>query len=186
MKVPRIGPKAFEQAAGFLRIPDAKNPLDNTAVHPEQYALVEKMAKDLKCSVKELIEQKELRKNIRLENYISEEVGMLTLKDILEELDKPGRDPRSKIEVFEFDKTIHKIEDLREGMVLPGIVTNITAFGCFVDVGVKENGLVHLSQMADRYITDPSQVVSLHQHLKVKILNVDLDRKRIQLSMKGL
>ncbi|MFA7044399.1 MAG: helix-hairpin-helix domain-containing protein, partial [Bacteroidales bacterium] len=186
MKVSRIGPKAFEQAAGFLRIPDAKNPLDNTAVHPEQYALVEKMAKDLKCSVKELIEQKELRKNIRLENYISEEVGMLTLKDILEELDKPGRDPRSKIEVFEFDKTIHKIEDLREGMVLPGIVTNITAFGCFVDVGVKENGLVHLSQMADRYITDPSQVVSLHQHLKVKILNVDLDRKRIQLSMKGL
>jgi len=186
MKVPRIGPKAFEQAAGFLRIPDAKNPLDNTAVHPEQYALVEKMAKDLKCSVKELIEQKELRKNIRLENYISKEVGMLTLKDILEELDKPGRDPRSKIEVFEFDKTIHKIEDLREGMVLPGIVTNITAFGCFVDVGVKENGLVHLSQMADRYITDPSQVVSLHQHLKVKILNVDLDRKRIQLSMKGL
>ncbi|MEA4839476.1 MAG: Tex family protein [Bacteroidales bacterium] len=186
MKVPRIGPKAFEQAAGFLRIPDAKNPLDNTAVHPEQYALVEKMAKDLKCSVKELIEQKELRKNIRLENYISEEVGMLTLKDIMEELDKPGRDPRSKIEVFEFDKTIHKIEDLREGMVLPGIVTNITAFGCFVDVGVKENGLVHLSQMADRYITDPSQVVSLHQHLKVKILNVDLDRKRIQLSMKGL
>jgi len=186
LKVPRVGPKAFEQAAGFLRIPGAGNLLDNTAVHPEQYPLVEKMAKDLKCSVKDLIEQKELRQDIRLENYVSDKVGMPTLKDILEELDKPGRDPRSRIEVFEFDKTIHKIEDLREGMVLPGIVTNITAFGCFVDVGVKENGLVHLSQMAERYITDPSQVVSLHQHLKVKVLGVDLDRKRIQLSMKGI
>jgi len=186
MKVPRIGPKAYEQAAGFLRIPDAKNPLDNTAVHPEQYTLVEKMAKDLKCSVKDLLEKKELRDELKLENYVSKDFGMPTLKDIMEELDKPGRDPRSKIEVFEFDKTIHKIEDLREGLVLPGIVTNITAFGCFVDVGIKENGLVHLSQMADRYITDPSQVVTLHQHLKVKVLSVDLDRKRVQLSMKGI
>jgi len=186
MKVPRIGPKAYEQAAGFLRIPDAKNPLDNTAVHPEQYTLVEKMAKDLKCSVKDLLEKKELRSELKLENYVSKDFGMPTLKDIMEELDKPGRDPRSKIEVFEFDKTIHKIEDLREGLVLPGIVTNITAFGCFVDVGIKENGLVHLSQMADRYITDPSQVVTLHQHLKVKVLSVDLDRKRVQLSMKGI
>lgn len=186
IKVPRIGPKAFEQAAGFLRIPGAKNPLDNTAVHPEQYPLVEKMAKDLKCSVKDLIEQKELRSKIKLEDYVSANVGMPTLKDIMDELDKPGRDPRSKIEVFEFDKTIHKIEDLKEGMVLPGIVTNITAFGCFVDVGIKENGLVHLSQMTDRYITDPSQVVTLHQHLSVKVLSVDLDRKRVQLSMKGV
>ena len=186
IKVPRVGPKAFEQAAGFLRIPGAKNLLDNTAVHPEQYTLVEKMAKDLKCSVKDLIAQKELRQNLKLENYVSESVGMPTLKDIMEELDKPGRDPRSKIEIFEFDKSIHKLEDLREGMILPGIVTNITAFGCFVDVGIKENGLVHLSQMADKYITDPSQVVSLHQHLQVKVLSVDMERKRVQLSMKGL
>jgi len=186
MKVPRIGPKAFEQAAGFLRIPGAKNPLDNTAVHPEQYSLVEKMAKDLKCSVKDLIEKKDFRALIKLDGYVSDKVGMPTLKDIMDELDKPGLDPRSKIEIFEFDKTIHKIEELKEGMVLPGIVTNITAFGCFVDVGVKENGLVHLSQMADRYITDPSQVVSLHQHLKVKVLSVDLERKRIQLTLKDI
>jgi len=186
LKVPRIGPKAFEQAAGFLRITAAKNPLDNTAVHPEQYSLVEKMAKDLKCSVKDLIDKKELRIQIQLEKYVSDKVGMPTLKDIMNELDKPGLDPRSKIEIFEFDKSIRKIEDLKIGMVLPGIVTNITAFGCFVDVGVKENGLVHLSQMADRYITDPSQVVSLHQHLKVKVLSVDLERKRIQLTLKDL
>jgi protein Tex len=186
MKVPRIGAKSFEQAAGFLRIPNAENPLDNTAVHPEQYSLVEKMAKDLKCSVKDLIAQKDLRKELKLEKYISDNVGMPTLKDIMDELDKPGRDPRSKIEVFEFDKTIHKIEDLREGMVLPGIVTNITAFGCFVDIGIKENGLVHLSQMADKFITDPSQVVTLHQHLQVRVVSVDTERKRVQLSMKAL
>lgn len=186
MKVPRIGSKSFEQAAGFLRIPEAENPLDNSAVHPEQYPLVERMAKDLNCSVKELMEQKELRKNLKLENYISENVGMPTLKDIMDELDKPGRDPRSKIEVFEFDKTIHKIEDLREGLVLPGIVTNITAFGCFVDIGIKENGLVHLSQMADRYISDPAQVVSLHQHVQVRVVSVDTERKRVQLSLKSV
>jgi protein Tex len=186
IKVPRLGPKAFEQAAGFLRIPDAENPLDNSAVHPERYALVEKMAKDVKCSVNDLMKQKELRKNIKLEEYLSDNVGMPTLQDIMQELDKPGRDPRSKIEVFEFDKTIRKIEDLREGMVLPGIITNITNFGAFVDVGIKENGLVHLSQMADKYITDPSQVVSLHQHVQVRVQSVDLERKRVQLSMKSI
>jgi len=186
LKVPRVGPKAYEQAAGFLRITDAKNPLDNTGVHPESYSLVEKMAKDLKCTVRELIQQKELRNSIKLESYLSDKVGMPTLKDILDELDKPGLDPRSKIEVFEFDKSIHKLEDLKDGMILPGIVTNITAFGCFVDVGIKENGLVHLSQMADRYITDPSQVVSLHQHVQVRVVSVDAERKRVQLSMKDV
>jgi uncharacterized protein len=186
LKVPRLGPKAYEQAAGFLRIPDAANPLDNSAVHPERYDLVEKMAKDSKCSVLDLVKQKERRALIKLESYVSEHVGMPTLQDIMQELDKPGRDPRSKIEVFEFDKTIRKIEDVHAGMVLPGIVTNITAFGCFVDFGIKENGLVHLSQMADRYITDPSQVVSLHQHVRVKVVSVDLERHRIQLTMKSV
>jgi protein Tex len=184
MNVPRIGSKSFEQAAGFLRIPDSENPLDNTAVHPERYSLVEKMAKDLGCTVKDLIEKKELRKSLILEHYISDSVGLPTLKDIMDELDKPGRDPRNKIEVFEFDKNIRKIEDLGEGMVLNGIVTNITAFGCFVDIGIKENGLVHLSQMADHFITDPSTVVTIHQHVQVRVLSVDLERKRIQLSLR--
>ncbi|MDP4277099.1 MAG: Tex family protein [Bacteroidota bacterium] len=184
LKVPRIGPKAYEQAAGFLRIPTGGNPLDNTAVHPERYALVEKMASDLHCSVKELIEKKELRQSIRIEDYLSDSVGLPTLKDIMEELDKPGRDPRNTIEVFEFDKNIRKIEDLKTGLVLNGIVSNITAFGCFVDIGIKENGLVHLSEMADRYIKDPSEVVSIHQHIQVKVIGIDLSRKRIQLSMK--
>jgi len=186
LKVTRLGPKAYEQAAGFLRIPDAVNPLDNSAVHPERYDLVEKMAKDAKCTVLDLIKQKERRATIQLENYVSENVGMPTLQDIFHELDKPGRDPRNKIEVFEFDKSIRKIEEVHAGMVLPGIVTNITAFGCFVDFGIKENGLVHLSQMADRYITDPSQVVSLHQHVRVKVVSVDLERHRIQLTMKSV
>jgi protein Tex len=185
LKVPRLGPKAFEQAAGFLRIPDSENALDNSAVHPEQYALVAKMASDLHCTVADLMKDRLLREQIRLEDYLSDNVGMPTLKDIMQELAKPGRDPRNQIEIFEFDKTIRKIEDLREGMVLPGIVTNVTNFGAFVDVGIKENGLVHLSQMADRYITDPSQVVSLHQHVRVKVMSVDLERKRVQLSMKG-
>jgi uncharacterized protein len=184
MNVPRIGSKSFEQAAGFLRIPDSENPLDNTAVHPERYSLVEKMAKDLGCTVKDLIEKKELRKSLILENYISDSVGLPTLKDIMDELDKPGRDPRNKIEVFEFDKNIRKIEDLGEGMVLNGIVTNITAFGCFVDIGIKENGLVHLSQMSDHFITDPSTVVTIHQHVQVRVLSIDLERKRIQLSLR--
>jgi len=185
MAVPRVGSKAFEQAAGFLRIPEAENPLDNTAVHPESYVLVERMAADLQCSVKDLINQKSLRQAVQLEKYISGHVGMPTLKDIMEELDKPGRDPRNSIEVFEFDKNIRKLEDLQVGMVLNGIVSNITAFGCFVDIGIKENGLVHLSEMADRFIHDPSEVVSIHQHVRVKVIGIDLHRKRIQLSLKG-
>lgn len=183
-KVPRMGEKAFEQSAGFLRIAEAENPLDNSAVHPESYHVVETMAKDLKCTVGDLIENKELKKSLDLNKYISEKVGLPTLTDIMEELDKPGRDPRKAIKVFEFDPTIRTIEDLREGMVLPGIVTNITNFGCFVDVGIKENGLVHISEIADRFVSDPTEVVSLHQHVEVKVLSVDLSRKRVQLSMK--
>jgi uncharacterized protein len=184
MKVPRMGEKAFEQCAGFLRIAGAENPLDNSAVHPESYHVVEKMAKDLKCTVKDLIENKELKKTLKLDAYISEKVGLPTLNDIMEELDKPGRDPREGIKVFEFDPNIRTIEDLREGMLLPGIVTNITNFGCFVDVGIKENGLVHISELADRFVSDPTEVVSLHQHVEVRVLSVDLARKRVQLSMK--
>lgn len=186
MKVPRMGAKAFEQCAGFLRIPQAKNPLDNTAVHPESYCIVEQMAKDLGCSVAELIASRELRLKINPERYLSPTVGMPTLKDILQELDKPGRDPRGPIKIFEFDKNVRTINDLREGMELPGIVGNITNFGAFVDIGIKENGLVHLSQLADRFISDPNEVVSIHQHIRVKVLSIDMDRKRIQLTMKGV
>ncbi len=184
MKVPRMGEKAFEQCAGFLRIAGAENPLDNSAVHPESYHVVENMAKDLKCTVKDLINNKELKKSLKLEKYVSDKVGLPTLNDIIEELDKPGRDPRKGIKVFEFDPNIKTIEDLREGMTLPGIVTNITNFGCFVDVGIKENGLVHVSELADRFVSDPTEVVSLHQHVEVRVLSVDLSRKRVQLSMK--
>jgi len=186
LKVPRMGEKAFEQSAGFLRIQDGKNPLDNSAVHPESYPIVELMAKDLKCTVTELISNKELKKKLDLKKYVTDKVGMPTLLDIMEELDKPGRDPRQSIQVFSFDPTVKTIEDLKEGQVLPGIVTNITNFGCFVDVGIKENGLVHISELADRFISDPTQVVSIHQHVKVKVLSVDLVRKRVQLSMKGI
>lgn len=186
MKVARMGAKAFEQCAGFLRIPDAGNPLDNTAVHPESYFVVEQMAKDLKCSVAELISNKELRSKIDIQKYVTPTVGIPTLKDIMSELDKPGRDPRKAIKVFEFDKNVRTIDDLREGMTLPGIVGNITNFGAFVDIGIKENGLVHLSQMADRFISDPTEVVSIHQHVTVKVLSVDMERKRIQLTMKGV
>lgn len=186
MKVPRMGAKAFEQCAGFLRIPQAKNPLDNTAVHPESYCIVEQMAADLGCTVAELIASKELRAKIKPERYLSDTVGMPTLKDILQELEKPGRDPRGPIKVFEFDKNVRTIDDLCEGMELPGIVGNITNFGAFVDIGIKENGLIHLSQLADRYITDPNEVVSIHQHVRVKVIGIDHDRKRIQLSMKGV
>ena len=186
LKVPRMGEKAFEQSAGFLRITSGKNPLDNSAVHPESYSIVEQMAKDLNCTVSELIANKELKKKLNLQKYVSATIGMPTLTDIMEELDKPGRDPRQTIKVFEFDPNVKKLEDLKEGMVLPGIVTNITAFGCFVDVGIKENGLVHISEMADRFITDPTQVVSMHQHVQVRVQSVDLVRKRVQLSMKGL
>lgn len=184
MKVPRLGAKAFEQSAGFLRIRDAKNPLDNSAVHPEAYAIVEKMAKDLSCSVSDLIQDKTLREKIDLTKYVSDKVGMPTLKDIIAELEKPGRDPRKIIKVFEFSPHVRSIEDLRQGMVLPGIVTNITNFGAFVDIGVKQDGLVHISQLADRYISDPNDVVSLHQHVEVRVLEVEIERKRIQLSMK--
>lgn len=186
MKVPRMGDKAFEQSAGFLRIAGAENPLDNSAVHPERYALVERMAADSGCTVKELIADKEIRKRLVLEKYISEEVGMPTLKDILEELDKPGRDPRQAIKVFEFDASVKTIDDLKEGMILPGIVTNITNFGCFVDVGIKENGLVHISQLANRFVSDPTEIVSIHQHVTVKVIGVDRERKRVQLSMKDI
>jgi len=184
LSVPRIGPKTFEQAAGFLRIPDADNPLDNSAVHPERYALVARMAADLGCAVSDLMADKALRERINADTYVSGDVGKPTLNDILQELDKPGRDPRKAIEIFEFDKNIHKLEDLKEGMTLNGIVTNITAFGCFVDIGIKENGLVHLSEMADRYIKDPYEVVSIHQHVRVKVLGIDQRRRRIQLSLK--
>ncbi|ADV44707.1 Tex family protein [Bacteroides helcogenes] len=186
MKVPRMGAKAFEQCAGFLRIPDAKNPLDNTAVHPESYCIVEQMAKDLECSVAELISNKELRLKINPERYLSPTVGMPTLKDILQELDKPGRDPRGPIKMFEFDRNVRTINDLREGMELPGIVGNITNFGAFVDIGIKENGLIHLSQLAERFISDPNKVVSIHQHLRVKVLSIDIARKRIQLTLIGV
>ena len=186
MKVPRMGAKAFEQCAGFLRIPGAKNPLDNTAVHPESYHIVELMAKDLKCTVNELIADKELRRKINISNYVTPIVGLPTLQDIMQELEKPGRDPRKTIKVFEFDKNVRTIADLREGMILPGIVGNITNFGAFVDIGIKENGLVHLSQLAERYISDPTEIVSIHQHVMVRVMNVDTDRKRIQLSMIGV
>ena len=184
--VPRMGAKAFEQCAGFLRIPHAENPLDNSAVHPESYPIVERMAEDMGCSVADLIKDKELRARIKVENYVAGEVGLPTLTDIMQELDKPGRDPRQKIQAFAFDKNIRSIGDLQEGMELPGIVTNITNFGCFVDIGIKENGLVHISQLADRFVSDPSSVVGIHQHVRVKVLGVDRERKRIQLTMKGL
>ena len=184
LKVAKLGPKAFEQCAGFLRIAGGENPLDNTAVHPESYGIVQQMAKDLSCTVPQLIADKSLRTRIEMEKYITPTVGLPTLKDILQELDKPGRDPRDTIQVFEFDRNVRTINDLREGMTLPGIVSNITNFGAFVDIGIKENGLVHLSQLANRFITDPTEVVSIHQHVTVKVLSIDLERKRIQLTMK--
>ena len=177
---------SFTRPPGFLRIQDGKNPLDNSAVHPESYPIVELMAKDLKCTVAELISNKDLKKKLDLKKYVTDKVGMPTLLDIMEELDKPGRDPRQAIQVFSFDPTVKTIEDLKEGQILPGIVTNITNFGCFVDVGIKENGLVHISELADRFVSDPTQVVSIHQHVKVKVVSVDLVRKRVGLSMKGI
>jgi len=185
-KVSRLGEKAFEQCAGFLRIFNAKNPLDNSAVHPESYAIVEKMAADLQCSVKELIGNKSKIDSIDLRHYQSETVGEETLTDILHELEKPGRDPRHTAQVLEFDPNVRTIADVREGMILPGIITNITNFGCFVDFGIKENGLVHISELADRFVSNPTDVVSLHQHVKVRVLSIDMQRKRIQLSMKSV
>ena len=186
LKVSRMGAKAFEQCAGFLRITQAKNPLDNTAVHPESYHIVEQMAKDLDCTVPELLADKSLRARIVPKRYLSPTVGMPTIKDILQELEKPGRDPRGPIRIFEFDPNVRTMDDLRIGMELPGIVTNITAFGASVDIGIKENGLVHLSQLADRYVSDPAEVVSIHQHVRVKVIGIDTERKRIQLSMKEI
>ncbi|MCU6769381.1 RNA-binding transcriptional accessory protein [Barnesiella propionica] len=186
LKVPRMGEKSFEQSAGFLRIPQSENPLDNSAVHPESYPIVEQMAEDLHCNIQDLIANKELRKNIEPEKYITDKIGLPTLHDILEELDKPGRDPRQFIKVFEFDPNIKTIDDLKENMLLPGIVTNITNFGCFVDIGIKENGLVHISQLSDRFIQDPTEIVSMHQHVTVKVIGIDTVRKRVQLTMKNI
>lgn len=186
MKVPRMGAKAFEQAAGFLRIAGGKQPLDNSAVHPESYPIVEQMARDLHCKVEDLLAQKELRKQIDLKNYVTDKVGLPTLQDILDELEKPGRDPRGEVKAFSFREGVHTLEDLQIGMILPGIVTNLTNFGAFVDVGVHTDGLVHVSQMADRFIKDPMEVVSLHEHVTVKVLEVDLKRRRLSLTMKGI
>lgn len=186
LKVPRMGKKAFEQAAGFLRISGAKNPLDNSAVHPESYHIVEKMAKDLNASVGDLLAKEELRKQIDPKKYVTDTVGLPTLTDIMQELAKPGRDPRSAIKQFSFDESIRTIDDLSEGMILPGIVTNITNFGAFVDIGIKENGLVHISHIQDKYISNPADVLKLNQHVQVKVLEIDRQRKRIQLSMKGV
>ncbi|MDR1814359.1 MAG: RNA-binding transcriptional accessory protein [Tannerella sp.] len=184
MNVPKMGPKSFEQSAGFLRIQNAENPLDNSAVHPESYPVVEKMAADMDCNVSDLLSDENLRSQIKLENYITDTVGIPTLLDIMGELGKPGRDPRDKIQVFEFDPTVKTVDDLRIGMVVPGIVTNITKFGAFVDIGIKESGMVHLSQLANRFIADPSEIVSIHEHVKVKVIEIDRTRKRIGLSMK--
>lgn len=183
-KVARLGAKAYEQCAGFLRIDQAKNPLDNSAVHPESYAVVERMARDLKCTVTDLVKKTDLQKQIKPELYVTETVGLPTLRDILAELEKPGRDPRETLAVFEYDERVRKPEDLREGMLLPGVVTNVTAFGAFVDIGVKQDGLVHISQLANQFVSDPRQVVSVHQKVQVKVLEVDLQRKRIALTMK--
>ena len=186
LQVDRLGEKAFEQCAGFLRIRNASNPLDRSAVHPERYELVERMAKKVGASVAELVDNKELRAKINIADFVSPECGLPTLEDIIKELDKPGLDPRTKFEVFEFDKNVSRIDDLREGMILPGIVTNITAFGAFVDVGVHQDGLVHVSQMTDKFVKDPNEVIKLHQHVKVKVTEVDVKRNRISFTMKGI
>jgi uncharacterized protein len=185
-KIPRLGEKAFEQSAGFLRISNAKNPLDNSAVHPESYHVVEKMAEDINCTVADLLKDEALRTKIEINRYITNTIGIPTLKDIMAELAKPGRDPRQGIKVFEFAEGVYSMEDLIPGMVLPGIVTNITNFGAFVDIGVKQDGLVHISQLADKYVSNPNDIVKLHQHLMVKVLEVDIPRNRIQLTMKGI
>ncbi len=185
LNVKRMGDKAFEQSAGFLRIRNAVNPLDSSAVHPESYHVVEQMSKDLGCDVKQLMTDENKRKAIKLDKYVTSVTGLPTLKDIIQELAKPGRDPRSRIKEFSF-ADIHTMEDLVQGMVVPGIVTNITKFGAFVDIGIKQDGLVHISNMSDKYVSDPSTVVKLHQHVMVKVIAVDIERKRIQLSMKGV
>ncbi len=186
MGVTRFGDKAFEQAAGFLRIRESANPLDRSAVHPESYRIVDSMAEKLGCSVTELMSSEELRKKINLREFVTQSVGLPTLTDIMQELAKPGRDPREKFDFFEFDKNVNSIEDVHPGMVLPGIVTNITNFGAFVDMGVHQDGLVHVSQIANRFVKDPNEVLKLNQKVMVKVIQVDIDRKRIQLSMKDV
>jgi uncharacterized protein len=181
-----MGAKAFEQAAGFLRIPDAENPLDNSGVHPESYKIVRQIAKDLDCQITDLISNEELVSKIDFQKYVTTKIGLPTLIDIKNELLKPGRDPRKPIKVFEFAPGITTIEHLQVGMELPGIVNNITKFGAFVDVGIKESGLIHVSEMADRFISDPNEIVKLHEHIKVRVKEVDIPRKRIQLSLKGV
>ena len=184
LKVPKMGAKTFEQAAGFLRITNSDNILDNSAVHPESYPIVERMAKDLHCTVAELMQRAELRQQINLQHYVTDTVGLPTLTDILRELEKPSRDPRTQIEEFHFDESVHTIDDLRVGMVLPGIITNIANFGAFCDVGVHKDGLIHISEMANRRINNPSEVVALHQHVRVRVIDIDRQRGRIQLSLK--
>ena len=184
LKVPKMGAKTYEQAAGFLRVTNSDNPLDNSAVHPESYAIVERMAKDLRCTVSDLMSRADLRQQIDLQRYVSSEVGIPTLTDILRELEKPSRDPRTQLEEFHFDESVHTIDDLQVGMVLPGIVTNIANFGAFCDVGVHKDGLIHISEMANRRITNPNEVVSLHQHVRVRVIDIDRARGRIQLSLK--
>ncbi len=186
LNVPRLGPKAFEQAAGFLRISDGENPLDASAVHPERYGIVEQFARQLGRSVKDLIEHEDLRKKIRLDDFINEEVGLPTLTDIMSELAKPGRDPRAEFESFSFAGDINSIEDVKPGMSVPGIVTNVTSFGAFVDIGVHQDGLVHISQLADRFVKDPAEVVKPQQRVTVTVLEVDIPRKRISLSMRSV
>jgi uncharacterized protein len=186
MKVPGFGEKAFEQAAGFLRIRDAENPLDRSAVHPESYGVVTGILDRYGVSVEDVMEDEKLRKRIDLKEFVTEKTGLPTLNDIMDELAMPGRDPRKKFDLFEFEAGVNSIEDLKEGMVLPGIVTNITDFGAFVDIGVHQDGLVHVSQMADRFVKDPNEVVNLNQKVQVKVTGIDLDRKRIQLSMKNI
>ena len=183
--MPRLGPKAYEQCAGFLRIRDGAHPLDSSAVHPESYGIVDSMARDTGSGVQDLLRDPARRQRIRLETYVTESVGLPTLQDILEELAKPGRDPRARFESFSFQEGVEKMEDLKPGMKLPGIVTNVTAFGAFVDIGVHQDGLVHVSQLADRFIKDPSEVVKVHQRVMVTVTEVDLPRKRIALSMKA-
>ena len=185
MKVPRMGDKVFELCAGFLRIRDGVHPLDKSSVHPESYHIVEKMASDLNCGIDDLIKEKDLRKKIQLTAYVTETVGLPTLKDIVNELEKPGRDPRKSFEIFSFDESVHEIDDLREGMRLPGIVTNVTNFGAFVDVGVHQDGLVHISQLSDTFVDDPNKIVKVGQKVWVNVSEVDVKRKRIALSMKG-
>ena len=185
-KVPRLGPVAYQQCAGFLRIPEAKNPLDNSAVHPESYEVVERMAKDQGCHVGDLISNPQLRQQVDIRRYVTDTIGIPTLTDIMQELEKPGRDPREQLEAFEFDPNVKEVDDLVEGMILPGIVTNITNFGAFVDIGVHQDGLVHVSQLANKFVKDPNDVIHLHQHVKVKVLQVDRRRNRISLTMKGI